>query len=79
MLVQPSRRPIYCYVATVKTSAGTDVKSTVMPSGSASVATTIISLPSLTLLTAGQRYEIRVLFTISGNIQEVIINVDCPL
>lgn len=66
-------------VATVKNSAGTDVKSTVMPTGSASVATTIISLPSLTALTAGERYEIRVLFTVSGNIQEVIINVDCPL
>lgn len=66
-------------VASVKNKAGTDVKSTVMPSGSASVATTIISLPSLTALTAGERYEIRVLFTIDSNVQEVIVNVDCPL
>lgn len=66
-------------VATVKNSAGTNVKSTVMPAGSPTVAANIISLPSLTLLTAGQRYEIRVTYTISGNTQETIINVDCPL
>ena len=66
-------------VVTVKQSDGTDKKSTVMPVGSASVTNNIISLPTLKLLTAGERYEIRTTYTVSGNKQETIINVDCPL
>ena len=66
-------------VASVKQSDGTDKKSTVMPVGSASVSNNIISLPTLKLLTAGERYEIRTTYTVSGNKQETIINVDCPL
>ena len=66
-------------VDAVNNSAGTNVKSTVMPAGSPTVSGNIISLPTLKLLTAGQRYEIRTTYTISGNIQETIINVDCPL
>ena len=66
-------------VASVKQSDGTNVKSTVMPSGSPSVTNNIITLPVLKLLTAGERYEIRTTFTAKSNKQEIIINVDCPL
>lgn len=62
----------------VTNSAGTDVKSTVMPSGSPSVSADVISLPSLTALTKGQRYEVRVTYTISGNVQATLLNVHCP-
>lgn len=66
-------------VQSVKNRAGTDVKSTVMPSGSPTVSGDIISLPLLTALTAGERYEIRTTYVIGTSTQETIINVDCPL
>lgn len=66
-------------VTTVKQSDGTDVKGTVMPTGSPSVTNNIISLPTLKDLTAGERYEIRTTYTADSNKQETIINVDCPL
>lgn len=50
--------------------AGTDVKSTVMPSGSASVNGNVITLPELTALTAGTLYRIEVQYTIGGNVLE---------
>lgn len=65
-------------VASVKDKAGADKKSDVMPSGSASVSGDVISLPKLQDLTAGDRYEIRVTYTISGNKHETFIHVACP-
>ena len=66
-------------VASVNNKAGVDKKSDVMPSGSPSVTNNIISLPTLQSLVKGERYEIRTTYTVSGNKQETIINVDCPL
>ena len=65
-------------VVSVNDSTGTDKKSTVMPSGSPSIAADVISLPSLTALVKGQRYEIRTTYVVSGNTQVSLINVSCP-
>ena len=54
----------------VKDGDGTDVKSTVMPAGSPSVATDTITLPTLNLLTDGQTYRIEVKFTTGGKVLE---------
>lgn len=49
---------------------GTDVTSTVMPTGSASVSGNVITLPALTALTDGKNYRVEVKYTIDGNIFE---------
>ena len=49
---------------------GTVVTSTVMPTGSASVSGTVITLPALKLLTAGVLYRVEVKYTISNNVLE---------
>ena len=54
----------------VKDGDGEDVKSTVMPTGSPTVATTIVTLPALTALTAGGKYRVEVQVTIDGNTLE---------
>lgn len=46
------------------------VTATVMPTGSASVSSNVITLPALKLLTAGVLYRVEVKYTISGNILE---------
>lgn len=48
----------------------TSVKNTVMPSGAASVAGNVITLPALTALTEGRRYRVEVQFTLGGNVLE---------
>ena len=53
----------------------TSVKSTVMPTGSPSVASNVITLPALTALTDGQTYRVEVQFTLSGNLFEVFFRV----
>ena len=53
-----------------KDSAGTDVKSTVMPSGSPSVSTDTITLPTLKALTINKQYRIEVKFTSGGKVME---------
>ena len=65
-------------VVSVKNNAGSDVKGTVMPSGSATVSGLVVLLPSLTLLTAEDRYEVKVSMTIGGDTHIGIIDVDCP-
>ena len=51
-------------------TAGTVVTSTVMPTGSPSVAGDVITLPALKLLTAGRLYRVEVKYTIANNILE---------
>jgi hypothetical protein len=48
----------------------TDVTSTVMPVGTASVTGTVITLPELKLLTQGHLYMVQVKYTIGANILE---------
>lgn len=55
--------------AVIKDADGTDVTSTNM-SGSASVASTDITTPSVTGLTAGAKYRVEVKWTDSGNTLE---------
>lgn len=50
--------------------AGTDVKSTVMPSGSPSVNGNVITLPALGSLTAENTYRVEVKYTTGGNVLE---------
>lgn len=57
-------------VAKDVTNALADVTSTVLPSGSPSVATDIITLPKLQDLTKDHTYRIELQFTISGNLLE---------
>ena len=45
----------------------TDVTSTIMPTGSASAAGDVITLPAITALTAGKNYRIEVKFTSGSN------------
>ncbi len=52
-----------------------DVTSTVMPSGSPSVASDVITLPKLQSLTAGKVYRVEVKYTVSGNLIETYFNV----
>lgn len=52
----------------------TDVTSTKM-SGSASVSTVYITLPSVISLTAGTLYRVEVKFTLEGNIREVFAQI----
>ena len=59
----------------VKDGDGTNVKSTVMPTGSPSVASDIITLPILKLLTAGVTYRVEVKFTTGGNVLECYFKV----
>jgi hypothetical protein len=57
----------------------TDVKSTVMPSGSISVSAAIITLPPLTALTADKHYRIYIQFTDGGaNTFEAYVEIFCP-
>ena len=65
-------------VVSVKNNAGSDVKGTVMPSGSPTVSGMVVLLPSLTLLTAEDSYEVKVSMTIGGDTHIGIIDVDCP-
>ena len=48
----------------------TDVTTTVMPSGSASVVGDVITLPLLQALTVNKTYRVEVQFTVSGNVFE---------
>ena len=57
-------------VYSVSGSTYTDVKSTVMPSGSPSVSGDVITLPPLKALTQGTIYRIEVKFTAGGNVLE---------
>ena len=59
-------------------SNDTNVTSTVFPTGSITVDTGVITLKPLKLLTAGRNYNIRVLFTLSGNILETYFVIKCP-
>jgi hypothetical protein len=52
------------------TTDGSTVTSTVMPSGSTSVASNVITLPALKLLTANRTYKVEVKYTLSGNTLE---------
>lgn len=56
---------------------GTDVESTVMPSGSSSVSGNVITLPALTALTAGSDYVIVVTATVNSQTYGVLIPVQC--
>ena len=59
-------------------SDDSDVTSTVMPDGSVSIATTIITLKPLKLLDPNTTYRIQVKFTKNTNIWEPYFNVRCP-
>lgn len=61
----------------VKDPAGTNVTSTVMPSGSATVNGDVITLPTLKLLTRNKLYRVEVKFTAGGNVFEAVIPVWC--
>lgn len=54
----------------ITSGARTDVTSTVMPAGSASVVGDVITLPNLTALTADYVYRVEVKFTSGSNIYE---------
>jgi len=56
----------------------TDVTSTVIPAGSASVASQVITLPEIKSMTADVTYRIEIKFTTSeGNIMEAYGWIDC--
>jgi hypothetical protein len=59
----------------VKNEAGTDVTSTVMPSGSPTAVGDVITLPALKSLTAGTTYRVEVRFTCGGNVFEAFFRV----
>jgi hypothetical protein len=63
----------------IKISDGTNVKTTVMPTGSPSFSGTTLTLPLLQLLTLGEQYRVRVLFIDSGNTWEANFTVDCRI
>jgi hypothetical protein len=50
-------------VEVIDESDGSNVKSTVMPSGSTSVANSVITLPLFKLATVGKEYRIEIQFT----------------
>ena len=53
-----------------------DVTTTVMPSGSATAAANIITLPELKLLTVDHRYHVHVLFTVdSGQLCDAVCEI----
>lgn len=52
------------------------VTATVMPTGSASVAGDVITLPALKLLTAEHLYKVEVMFTSGGNVLECYLMVE---
>lgn len=56
---------------------GTDVTATVMPTGTASVASGVITLPTLKALTLNHRYRIAVLYSDGVNKLEPLIDVLC--
>ena len=56
---------------------GTNVASTVMPTGSPSVSANIITLPTLKLLTIGRKYRVHVRFTVSTSVYECNFVVTC--
>lgn len=66
----PTSVSVKVYSINPESGAATDVTSTVMPSGSASVSGDIISLPALTALSIGVKYRVEVNFTCSGNVFE---------
>lgn len=53
----------------------TDVTTTIIPSGSASVSGDVITLPAVTALTAEKRYRIEVLFTSGSNTFEAYFEI----
>lgn len=59
----------------VKDEDGSDVTSTVMPSGSPTVNGDVITLPAMKSLSAGMLYRVEVKFTSGGNVLEAIIPV----
>ncbi len=65
-------------VEIIDVSTGRDVKSTVMPSGSASVSGNNITLPILKLLREGRSYHVFVKWTDGSEVKEAIIKVRCP-
>ncbi len=71
----PSSPTVVVYDIT--NNAYVDVTSTVMPSGSASVAGQEITLPRLKVLTVGKKYKVEFKFSASTNIFERYIIVEC--
>ena len=66
-------------VATVfDVSDDSDVTSTVMPAGTATVSSNIITWKPLTLLTKGTTYRVEMLFVRDGNTFEPYFNIRCP-
>lgn len=60
-----------------KTALDTDVKSTHMPSGSASIAGSVITLPPLTALVLGHKYRVEVRYSDGVNTLEPYILFQC--
>lgn len=58
-------------------STGTNVTATVMPTGTASVAGGVITLPTLKALTLNHRYRVAVLYSDGTNKLEPLIDVLC--
>lgn len=59
-------------------SDDSDVTDTVMPAGSVTIATTIITLKPLIALTVGRTYRVQVKFTKNTNVFEPNFQVHCP-
>ena len=55
-----------------------DVTGTVMPTGSVSISTTVVTLKPLKLLTVGRTYRVQVKFTKNTNVWEPNFMVHCP-
>lgn len=64
-------------VVVKKESDNSNVTATVMPSGSHSVASDVITLKPLTALTVGEVYRVEVAFTSAGNNLEHYFRVKC--
>lgn len=65
-------------VKVIQESDGSDVTTTVMPTNSPSVATLLVTLSALKLLTAGESYRVEVLVTAGSNTLASIHRVRCP-
>lgn len=55
--------------------AGADVTSTIMPVGSPSVSSNVITLPKIKSLTADLTYRVEVKFTVGGNVVEAYFDI----
>jgi len=70
---------VKAYSVNESTDALTDVTSTVMPTGSGSIASQVITLPEMKSLTAAVLYRVEVKFATGTDVKEAFAYVRCTL